>query len=1136
LPHVVARLFTHSRQGRRGFALVLIAVGLSGLVGTPATAGKLHPIKRPGEAVAAPLRESDPAGREAQAPGIAPPPERVRRLPLDLGSVKPVWERRQLERRPSVLRAGVDTVVVRVAAIRVEFDEDRKGNLTTGDGRFMRVNEDSMNVFIDYPPHDEAYFQAHLTALDRYWSSMTYGCLRIQGEVFPRNSELDGYRLTDMADYHPDSPDEFFTVEGLTNFFRDAVRAADEDPDLVWSDHDVFFIMHAGSDWQNDVLQDSPFDIPTFSISLTDSDVVVTDSIAPDPPDTVTTGIVFPETSSQDGFLVALNGAIAHEMGHQLGLFDIYNVETFAPTVAFYDLMDSGNLASVFIPNPNVPADTVQVIGVLPTAVGAWSRWLVTFQFGINPTLLKGDLNRARLRAIQSRAGPATLPPRSSKWFQLPISDTEYFLVENRVDNLDGFYQGGFNTALDQDDLTGVVLGPAKADPQDDSISHNYDLLIDPGVLIWHIDERQALANLTQGRGINVIFEKRSVTIEEADGIVDIGSPFSFFPLGTDKETYHADNNADFTPYTRPNSDSNLRSPSNILITSIGERDTTVAMDISFSSKPTGWPMEVSDYGLSGRASLVAADTDGDGRAEMAAVGDSAAFLFRYDDRDGDGDVDLAGAWPAPLPDMRLYGQPTYTPTLGDWDGDNSLELTVVTDSGAVHCWGSDGTPYGSADSTGVIIQLSPEGAPAWSAIPADFDKDGADEMYLITLDGEFLSFDLSSGTPSERFRRRILPDSVSALLSTMAIGDTDGDSRFDGVISYVQDGRVHFQIFGADGRRPVTRSFELPEEHEGERVWVSLADLDRDPRANTLESFLATEGGWLAVVDSQGRVQPGWPQSVDPPIHGPAAFGDLDQDGLLEIAFMSEARSVHALNYNGTEIPGFPASPEFADFPTSFGGDVPGPAIADVDGDGRLDIVVGLMDFTVRAIAPDGKEVDGFPIVTGGQVRSTPAILDANGDGRLELYVHSADGHVYSRILAGLASDRNPVWSMFGGGPRLHGSYADAALPNLVSTEGKILNGPVHVYPNPLFAGDGELTVRYTLGTELAAAAEVHITMYNLAGEAVDSRRGSVHPNTQNIVTIPGDRLVSGVYICNVRARSGDVVETRLERFAVIR
>jgi len=91
-------------------------------------------------------------------------------------------------------------------------------------------------------------------------------------------------------------------------------------------------------------------------------------------------------------------------------------------------------------------------------------------------------------------------------------------------------------------------------------------------------------------------------------------------------------------------------------------------------------------------------------------------------------------------------------------------------------------------------------------------------------------------------------------------------------------------------------------------------------------------------------------------------------------------------------------------------------------------------------------------------------------------------------------------------------------------------------VYPNPLFAGDGELTVRYTLGTELAAAAEVHITMYNLAGEAVDSRRGSVHPNTQNIVTIPGDRLVSGVYICNVRARSGDVVETRLERFAVIR
>ena len=59
--------------------------------------------------------------------------------------------------------------------IRVEFETDVKGDLTTGDGRFMMENPDPDTIFIDPPPHDAEYFAKHIEAVDRYWTSMSWG-------------------------------------------------------------------------------------------------------------------------------------------------------------------------------------------------------------------------------------------------------------------------------------------------------------------------------------------------------------------------------------------------------------------------------------------------------------------------------------------------------------------------------------------------------------------------------------------------------------------------------------------------------------------------------------------------------------------------------------------------------------------------------------------------------------------------------------------------------------------------------------------------------------------------------------------------------------------------------------------------
>jgi hypothetical protein len=222
---------------------------------------------------------------------------------------------------------------------------------------------------------------------------------------------------------------------------------------------------------------------------------------------------------------------------------------------------------------------------------------------------------------------------------------------------------------------------------------------------------------------------------------------------------------------------------------------------------------------------------------------------------------------------------------------------------------------------------------------------------------------------------------------------------------------------------------------------------------------------------------------------------------------------------------------------------DVPGDAlscgpaaIADVDGDGRLDVVAGFTDFTIRAIDAEGKELAGYRFPVGSPLGTGPAILDANGDGRLDLFVQCADGQIYAKILGGIASPGNPAWPMFAGGPRLHGSYEAGRMPAPVLRSSEILAGDVRVYPNPIRSADDQVRIRYILGSEIDGAAQVDVSLYNVAGEKVRAVKGTTFANTENVITLPADGLASGVYFCTLRARSGSREERSQDRFAVIR
>ncbi len=172
-----------------------------------------------------------------------------------------------------------------------------------------------------------------------------------------------------------------------------------------------------------------------------------------------------------------------------------------------------------------------------------------------------------------------------------------------------------------------------------------------------------------------------------------------------------------------------------------------------------------------------------------------------------------------------------------------------------------------------------------------------------------------------------------------------------------------------------------------------SVADIDRDGVPEIVAAGFSS--GLLYVWSAHGGVKPGWPQALNldnsssPAVWGAAALADVDGDGKLEI-FVNAGRYTMAFHSDGTELVDGDRDPSTKGvfLVMNASANYSTPAVSDLDGDGEPEIVVASRDGKIYVAHADGNELPGFPYNTNGDMTGSPAIGDLDRDGLKEIVV----------------------------------------------------------------------------------------------------------------------------------------------------
>ncbi len=291
-------------------------------------------------------------------------------------------------------------------------------------------------------------------------------------------------------------------------------------------------------------------------------------------------------------------------------------------------------------------------------------------------------------------------------------------------------------------------------------------------------------------------------------------------------------------------------------------------------------------------------------------------------------------------------------PVIADLNGDDQCEIIVQTrTSNNLHVLKQDGSEFG------LNWPQTLDGTPAVTPSVADIDNDGVMDIVTAISNGTMYAFDaqgnLKAGFP-------VASDSYSFSYQSPILVDFEGEGQLS-IVGSTHGDAPKYYVRNNDGTYRDGWPIAVPEAY-----WTysppTVVDLTGN---NDFGIFMSRPTGeelapMLYGFNPDGSMIDGFPITKSGGLEGFTSIADVNGDGTLDIVFGSNLNVfsqgfIHAYSLDGSgQLAGFPLRPTGFTF-------MNGANLGDIDGDGMLDLVA--LSYEQNFLPSDSLFVNAYPL-----------------------------------------------------------------------------------------------------------------------------------------------------------------------------